>query len=567
MAGNEKMKKLNIIFLVLSVFILWKCANQLPPGGGEVDRIPPEIIETNPPNGTTNFNDMSVEFNFSEYIDKNSIYDAIFISPAVEGGVEYDWSGKTLTMNFNDSLRKDITYIITVGTNLADLNNKNKMKSAFNLTFSTGNIIDKGQISGKVYSAKTTGVMVFAYLLDSNSVDPSTEKPNYVSQIGLDGKYSIAGLANGKYLVFAIKDEFKDLLYNVGEDEYGVPNKIITLSDKDSLVSNLDYFLTKDDTIKPNVVNITMTDRNHLMIELSEFTDSTKISAENFYIFDSTNSAKHSVKYLYKGKAGPKKYFISFNDSLISENENYLISNNIIDLYGNISDNGSNNFVVNTKPDTVAPSIVNVSTSFKKNESDYNDVNITFNFDDGFKIAGLDKLISLRDSKNNSVPYSLLKRDDASFSVISKIILRPKNNYSIKIDLNNIIDAAGNKLDSIYTYKFKTISDLYFSGVSGKIVKDSSKYPIVLKLNPIAKNSKKYSLNIKGSSNNFDFKRVLPGKYILWGFIDEDSSGTYNYGKMLPFEPSERFVFFPDTLNLRPRWPVGDIFIKFNTAK
>ena len=561
------MKYSKIILVILSALFLWKCANQLPPGGGEVDKIPPEIIKTDPPNGTINFHDKSVEFTFSEYIDKGSIYDAIFISPAIEGGIEYDWSGKTLTMNFDDSLRNDITYIITVGTNLADLNNKNKMKSAFNLIFSTGSKIDKGQINGKVYIGAPEGVMIFAYLLDSNSVDPSKEKPSYVSQIGLDGKYEIAGLANGKYIVFAIKDEFKVLLYNIGEDKFGVPSREITLSDKDSVVSNLDFLITKDDTVKPNVVSVTMTDRNHLMVEFSEFIDSTKISAANFYIYDSTSSVKYNVKYFYKGKAGAKKYFISFADSLNSENENYLISNNFTDLFGNISEEESNNFVISEKPDTTAPAIVTVSTGFKKNEADYNNVDITFNFDDGFKIEGINKYISLNDNKNNSIPFELLKNDDASFSVEPKIALRPTADYSVKIDLNAVADAANNKLDSIYVYKFKTISDLYFSGVSGKIVIDSSEFPLVLKLNPVEKNSKDYSIEIQSNKSIFNFQRVLPGKYILWGFIDEDSSGIYNYGKMVPFEHSERFVFYPDTLNLRARWPVGDVFLNFNTVK
>ena len=563
MESIKKIKFIKFILLISLTLLLWQCANQLPPGGGEVDRIPPKIIETSPVNGTTNFHDQSVEFDFSEYIDKNSINDAIFISPFVEGGVEYDWSGKTLTMNFNDSLQSDMTYIITVGTKLADLNNRNKMKSAYNLIFSTGSKIDIGEINGKVFTDAPPGVMIFAYLLDSNSVNPSVEKPNYVSQIGLDGKYSVAGLAFGKYLVFAIKDEFKDLLYNVGEDKYGVPNKIITLSESDSIASNINFLMTVDDTVKPNVSNVTMTDQNHLMIEFTEFIDSSKISAKNFYIYDSTENKKHSIEYFYKGKAGIKKYFVSFKDSINSESENYFISDSIIDNQGNITGQGANLFVVSSKPDTVANKVLNVSTGFKKNESDFNNTNIRFNFEDGFRINNMEEAVTISDSRNNSISFNLKKNDDASFSVSPKVNLRPKANYKVEVDLNKVIDAAGNKIDSIYTYKFKTISDLYFSGVSGKIVEDNINIPVILELKPIAKNALKYKLIIN-KSKKFDFKRVLPGKYTLWGFIDEDSNGTYSFGRIFPFKHSEQFVFYPDTLNLRARWPVGDIFLKFN---
>ncbi len=57
--------------------LLLGCANQLPPGGGEVDKIPPEIIYSYPENGTINFKDDYIEFEFSEYVDKRSFKDAI----------------------------------------------------------------------------------------------------------------------------------------------------------------------------------------------------------------------------------------------------------------------------------------------------------------------------------------------------------------------------------------------------------------------------------------------------------------------------------------------------------
>jgi len=68
------------IFLV----IIWKCANQLAPTGGEVDRIPPEVVEVFPADGTINYEEQYFEITFSEYVDKRSVQDAIFISPSIE---------------------------------------------------------------------------------------------------------------------------------------------------------------------------------------------------------------------------------------------------------------------------------------------------------------------------------------------------------------------------------------------------------------------------------------------------------------------------------------------------
>ena len=88
-----------IAFLFFAL-IFFRCANQLPPTGGVIDKIPPEIIEVSPANGTVNFDGNSVEITFSEYVDKRSVQNSVFISPAVEGEIEYDWSGKSLEIIF-----------------------------------------------------------------------------------------------------------------------------------------------------------------------------------------------------------------------------------------------------------------------------------------------------------------------------------------------------------------------------------------------------------------------------------------------------------------------------------
>ena len=57
----------------------------------------------------------------------------------------------------------------------------------------------------------------------------------------------------------------------------------------------------------------------------------------------------------------------------------------------------------------------------------------------------------------------------------------------------------------------------------------------------------------------FDFTKITPGNYLLWAFYDTDSNAVYTVGKPYPIKYSERIEYFPDTLNLRARWPVGDI--------
>ena len=58
---NLKVDKYYLLsfFLPLVLLFIAGCANQLPPGGGDVDRIPPEIIYSYPEDGTTNYDNQA----------------------------------------------------------------------------------------------------------------------------------------------------------------------------------------------------------------------------------------------------------------------------------------------------------------------------------------------------------------------------------------------------------------------------------------------------------------------------------------------------------------------------
>lgn len=554
----EKFTKIQLAFVIILSLLFTKCANQLPPTGGDVDRIPPEILEVDPPNGTVNFKGNSFELDFSEYVDKRSVQDAIFISPFVEGGMQYDWSGTSVEVTFNDSLKHNTTYTITVGTDVKDINNSNNLAKVFNFAFSTGPEIDKGEISGKVYTKKTEGVMIFAYRLDSNNINPSKTKPDYVSQISADGFYKLLGLGNTKYRVFAIGDKFRDMLYNAGEDSYGAPFGDILISKEKSKIGSLNFLLTIDDTTSPHLDKAVMVNAHHILLDFSEFIDSSRISADNFILFDSTSNKSVHAKYFYKGNASKNKYYIAVADTFNADDKVTLSAANIFDKKGNELKNESLEIIPSSKPDTVLPKISKILTNYTNGKADLYNPKLEVIFSEGIDTNFCKKGIELTDKNDIKLPIFIKFNDNASFMVLPKLKLKPKQNYKFKIDLNYAVDIAGNKDDSIYTFNFQTLNYLDYSGASGNYQSDKSEnIRVVLKSIDNVKSNYEESI-IK---NKFEFKHVFPGKYILWYYNDLDSSGTYNYGSVYPFKPAEVFGFYTDTLNLRARWPVGDIHL------
>ena len=561
MATIAKVTNISLVSILL-LGIIWSCANQLGPQGGEVDKIPPEVIHTFPDDRTTNYSENYIELEFSEYVDKRSVQDAIFISPNIEGNIDYDWSGTSLEITFEDSLQKDFTYTITVGTEVIDLNNRNKMASAFSFTFSTGPEIDYCSVTGKVYDKDPSGTFLFAYQLNDTIPNPVNQKPVYVSQAGKDGNYSIMGMAPAKYRIFAIKDSFADLLYNTGDDNYGCPFQDIVLTKTDSLFSGLDYKLTLEDTLEAHLNEITMTDRNHILVEFNEAVDSTRLSTDNFAIVDSTTMAEHSVKMLYKSSGKTGSYFITFSDSLVEENNNYLTVRNIYDRFGNLLNEETASFVVATKPDTVAPKVKSVDSEYAQSVVDFLNPYLILNFDDGITPDSLSEALTLTDEEQVKLDFDIVTIDNASFRINIANTLEPKKDFELSLLYSLIPDAAGNSLDTFYTSKFSTINELDFSGLSGTVIGGTN---IVIEIMNITTPGVKYNQPVD-SLSSFKFDRVRPGDYLISCFSDINKNDKFDYGTVNPFGYSEKFVYYPDTLKLAARWPVGDVSIEFDNS-
>lgn len=547
-------KKSKQLILLITLMILQSCANQLPPGGGPEDTMPPSVVEVYPTSGATNFNDNAIEITFSEYINKNSVRNAIFVSPPLKYPFKYDWSGKTLRLELRDTLRRNTTYTITIGAEVEDYNNGNKMLEPFTFAFSTGNTIDIGKVAGKVYNDDPSGVMILAYKDASDTVDISAEEPDYISQVGKNGRYTLLGLGNGEYRIIALKDKLNDLKYQINDDYYGVQYKRVILSDGNTEINDLDFMLTRGDTIPPKLSNANAIDSYKYLIEFNEAVDSVNIGSGNFYLVDSLTNKKYYSRFFYKGRGKKNQFYISLQDTLPESGRIFLVAENIPDLKGNLTSYDIIPITPVVKADTSAPVFIGIEGVYPENKIDYENPVIKCKFDEGFNLP--DSFVALSDKKGNIFSYRIEKTDDAAFNIIVKSRLRQATEYEMEIDLGKITDIAGNKVDSVLTVNFTTASDLEFSAVSGNLIcnSDTSDIYVVIKNIDTGKNYLE-----KTDANKFAINKVLPGKYIIWHFIDKDGNGSYSYGSVKPYEFAEKFYYYPDTLNLRARWPVGDV--------
>ncbi len=100
--------------------------------------------------------------------------------------------------------------------------------------------------------------MIFAYQKVDSFANPIFVKAQNITQVGENGEYQLLGLKNGEYRLFAIKDANGNRIYNIGEDSYGVSSKKIILTDSSNNLTDINFRLTREDTLVPFISNVTI---------------------------------------------------------------------------------------------------------------------------------------------------------------------------------------------------------------------------------------------------------------------------------------------------------------------
>jgi hypothetical protein len=277
---------------------------------------------------------------------------------------------------------------------------------------------------------------------------------------------------------------------------------------------------------------------------------------------DSTSNTFIKPVYAYNKLSDTKQIVLVVDSLLNSSKDYYLEAERLIDKQGNIYKSDFSQLTVSEKPDTSRPQIIK-SNPPNGGKTDFISSSVKFYFDDAFDTTLAKSGIALSDTSKRTIHFSVTFPDNAILVIKPVGNLKSGEQYLVKFDLSKFKDIAGNSGDTIYTYRFSTINEIDFTGASGTIKNvQLTENPYVVLQSTNKTDGKIYSQYLQKGST-FEFNRVLPGTYLLWCYLDRDSSKTYNLGEPFPFIPSEDFSFYPDTLNLRARWGQMDIIFNF----
>ena len=183
----------------------------IPPTGGDRDSLPPLLIKASPPDSSKGFNTRTITFTFDEYIEQpQEIFKNLLVSPTPSIPPNVETKLRTLTVKIKDTLEPNTTYYYNFGDAIKDVNEGNVLHN-FSYIFTTGNILDTLQLSGKVLLAETGGfdstlfVMLFKSGVDSAVIK---DQPRYIARVDGKGNFRFLYLPSGTYYIY-VMDERK----------------------------------------------------------------------------------------------------------------------------------------------------------------------------------------------------------------------------------------------------------------------------------------------------------------------------------------------------------------------
>jgi uncharacterized protein (DUF2141 family) len=548
--------------------LLAGCAGQVPPEGGPKDTVPPAIVRTVPDSNAIRVHPGSVTLEFSKYVDRRSLEESVFISPYL-GELHFDWSGTEVTFTFKGTLKEHTTYVVNIGTDVADLHERTRMAAAFTLAFSTGDSIDRGFINGRVFDEKPEGVLIFAYRLSGiipDTLDPTRTKPDYITQTGKDGTFSLAHLALGSYRVVAVRDEYHNFLYDRQIDQYGVPPGDVTLSGGGAALNDLWVRLSREDTSRPFVSGVRALDRRRISVRFSEPLDSASFTRSTFTVVDTLSGKALPLRLVSLDRLQGSVVQVFTLSPIDSPAVYRLRVSGAADLAGNLIDETSRGetFEGTLAPDTVRPSI---SIRDMKDSVRAVPLGAPFEvlFSDPVLPFRLEAAALLADSTKKNVPVRTLWTGPASFAVIPRGKLEGKAWYTMRVQMDSVRGLTGRTYrDSTFAFHFQTL-DIRGTGSISGVVRDArgGKGDIFLTATSI-NTTPAYSSTVRlASPGGFSFTELPEGKYTLAAFRDSAGTGVYAYGLPAPFRGSDRFTVAPDTVRVRARWGVEGVLVRF----
>ncbi len=559
------------------------CAREGMPPGGPRDRIPPWVVDTDPPAGSIHVPpDVSPTLTFSERIQPRSIEGNLYIAPIVEFAAEPNWRGNEITVRFEEPLLADRTYIITVGTGIRDMRS-NRMDSTFVYALSTGPSIEEGEVNGlTVHDGQPArNTYVWAYdLAGKPDPNPAGTTPDYLTQAGRDGTFTFTHLSAGRYRLFAFLDQGRDRLYDAGVDPIGVPTRDVVLSEEGMSEEGMSeegmsdgpmwFRMAVNDTAAMHVMSARVSHRREVSVFLSEAPREDMVRDTGAYAIAGVEADESlEVTSAYQDPADPATIVLTTAPQ-VRDRVYRLTVTGLENTWSEPMDTTENTaeFTGSSIENPPAPRLLEVHPDNRSRDVAQS-VELRFSFSEPVTLE--EGAVVLRDSTGQELGGDLRWIDATVAAMQPDTLLQLSTDYEILVlaglvsnRFDQPLQATGDRPDTL-AYTFSTIDPESYGSLSGRFEDEdpSGAGAVGISLYQLRDSEPASETQLDGPGD-FRFDNVLPGRYILQAYRDANGNGKFDYGNALPFVPAERSMVHPDTLEVRLGWETEDITLRLN---
>jgi len=592
--------------MLLTAFLAQRCANAVAPTGGPKDTAPPVVVQAVPENNSTNFIGKKIEITFDEYITLENANQNVLISPPLSEKPDIKLKNKTVVVKFKETLAANTTYTINFGSAIKDLHEGNPFKD-YVFSFSTGDHIDTLRIAGKVLNAEdkkpVEDAYVSLYAADRENLDslPLSTVPNYITKTDKEGNFGLNGLADKKYLVFALKDVNSNLYFDQPNEEVAfldtlVPAsypqtpmpKVVDTVATDSTAMKIDS-IAVGATANP-VDSIAVDTTANLMDSIAFETEATtmfdqKALSLTLYMFTEVDSTQMLLekKLVEEGLLRfvfrhPAKDAIVMTPEMLPDTFNLvtLHSPDYDTVLWYFSPNVKDSLWVQVKYDTLINDSTRYSLKFKepggsrRRKREVERLKVTNNLlGKGALIQGRDLVLkfsepivsyAMRDSaifKCDTLLYydrlAFEKADDDGLKYRLATPFSVDSSYSFEVPDSVFWGIRGRTNDRIKV-DFHALKDDEYGNIYITIVPPEGMKQVVVQLTDESGKVLKQEAITKRQEVMFEY--LMPAKYKLRAILDADGNGKWSTGNYHHRTLPETILDYKDVLEIRAGWDI-----------